>query len=52
MTLTDDEMGDLKRLIDEVNRLIKDDVMAFRDVPKNIEKLKERLIKKLKEYDR
>lgn len=52
VNLTDEEISNTEKLIDEINKLIKDDVMGFTAVPVNIEKLKEELLEKLKEYER
>jgi len=52
VNLNDDEMSNAEKLIDEVNELIKEDVMKFYTVPVNIEQLKEELLEKLKEYER
>lgn len=52
VNLTDDEMSKSENLIDEINELIKENVMEFIAVPVHIENLKEELINKLKEYER
>ncbi|MEZ5038859.1 MAG: hypothetical protein R2828_03180 [Saprospiraceae bacterium] len=52
VNLTDEEISNTEKLIDEINELIKDDVMGFAAVPVHIEKVKEELLEKLKEYER
>jgi hypothetical protein len=48
--LTNEEMAKSERLVDEVNQLIKSDVMKLVNVPENIEILKKELLKKLYEH--